>query len=135
MSKLLALPFLALFVAAQLSTSAKVELELVYLANEGFLLRVGERELLIDAFVNEPYGNYASVPAELRAKMLDREPPFAEIELALTSHFHRDHFQVEAAAEFLRAHPETKFAAAPQVVDGLKTSLGSDAASPTMHRS
>jgi len=129
MSRLLALPFLALLAAAQLAAKPRVEFELVYLANEGFLLRAGERELVIDAFVNEAYGEYACVPAELREAMLAKRAPFADVELALTSHVHRDHFQADAAAAFLRAHAETSFAAAPQVVDGLKATLGDDPAS------
>jgi len=114
--------------AARVPPRPAVELELVYLANEGFLARAGEHELLIDAFVFEPYSGYAAVPAELRAAMLAGKPPFDGVELALTSHFHLDHFQAAAAAEFLRAHPETKFLSSPQVVDGLLAELGEDTA-------
>lgn len=110
------------------SAPARIELELVYLANEGFLVRAGERELLIDAFVNEPYAGYAAVPAELRAAMLAGKPPFDGVELALASHYHRDHFQAEGAAEFLRAHPETRFLSSNQVVDALTAELGEDPA-------
>jgi L-ascorbate metabolism protein UlaG (beta-lactamase superfamily) len=127
MRSLLALPFLALLgLAAQdpAPKPAAVELELVYLANEGFLVRVGETKLLIDAFVYEPYGEYAHVPEELRAKMHAGEAPFDGIGLALTSHVHGDHFQPEAAAEYLRARPATKFLSSPQVVDALLEPLG-----------
>lgn len=124
------LPFLALLglAAWQQPSRSGLELELVYLANEGFLVRAGEHELLIDAFVNEPYGGYASVPAELRAAMLAGKPPFDGVELALASHYHRDHFQAAAAAEFLRAHPETRFLSSTQVVDALTAELGEDPA-------
>lgn len=129
MRVLAALPFLALLGLAAWQEPARVtsELELVYLANEGFLVRAGEHRLLIDAFVYEPYGGYAAVPAELRAAMRASRPPFDGVELALASHFHRDHFQAEAAAEFLRAHPETRFLSSPQVVDALLESPGGDA--------
>lgn len=130
MRALTVLSFLALFVLAsrQESSRSSLELELVYLANEGFLVRVGAHELLIDAFVYEPYSGYAAVPAELRATMLAGKPPFDGVELALASHYHRDHFQAEAAAEFLRAHPETKFLSSPQVVAALVAELGEDPA-------
>ena len=122
--------FLALLGLAvrQQPARAELELELVYLANEGFLVRVGEHELLIDAFVNEPYAGYASVPAELQAAMLAGKPPFDGVKLALASHYHRDHFQAQGAAEFLRAHPETRFLSSPQVVDALTAELGEDPA-------
>jgi L-ascorbate metabolism protein UlaG (beta-lactamase superfamily) len=128
MRALLASPFVLLLAAAawQEATAPTVELELVYLANEGFLVRAGADELVIDAFVTEPYGPYAAVPPELRADMLARKPPFEDVGLALTSHNHRDHFQVAAAAEFLRAHPETRFLSSPQVADELLAELGVD---------
>lgn len=120
MRALLALPFLALLgLAAQAPAAAPIELELVYLANEGFLVRVGETKLLIDAFVYEPYGEYACVPEELRARLHAGTAPFDGIGLALASHVHRDHFQPAAAAEYLRARPEVKFLSSPQVVEAL----------------
>lgn len=124
------LPLAALFglAAWQEAKRPPLELELLYLANEGFLLRAGGSELLIDAFVAEPYGGYAALPEELLAAMLAAEPPFDGIELALTSHHHRDHFQPEVAAAFLRAHPETSFVSAPQVTEELRHELGDDPA-------
>lgn len=117
--------FVALLTAAALGLGAPepVELELLYLANEGFLLRSGETSVLIDAFVAEPYGPYAAVPEELRRKILAGEGPFADVDLALTSHRHRDHFQAEVAAEFVRARPAVPFLSSPQVVDDLRASL------------
>jgi L-ascorbate metabolism protein UlaG (beta-lactamase superfamily) len=124
------LPFLALLGLAAWQQAARPasEIELVYLANEGFLLRAGESELLIDAFVAEPYGGYAALPKELAADMLAGKPPFDGIELALASHHHRDHFQAETAAEFLRKHAETSFLSSPQVADELLAKLGQDPA-------
>ncbi|MEQ1893930.1 MAG: MBL fold metallo-hydrolase [Planctomycetota bacterium] len=102
-------------------------LELEYLANEGFLLRGGGRAVLIDAFVTEPYGNYAAVPAELFEQLVDGAEGYGKIELALASHVHKDHFQAEPAATFLAAHPETRFVAAPEVVTALEKALGAEA--------
>lgn len=99
-------------------------LELEYLANEGFLLRGGGRAVLIDAFVTEPHGNYAAVPAELFGRLVDGTEGYAHIDLALTTHVHRDHFQPEPAARFLAAHAETRFVAAPEVVTALEQALG-----------
>jgi L-ascorbate metabolism protein UlaG (beta-lactamase superfamily) len=126
----LVLPFLALLViaAGQDPKRAAVELELTYLANEGFLARVGDAKVLIDAFVTEPYAGYAAVPEELFADMVAGKPPFDGVELALTSHVHRDHFQPEPAALFLAAHRETTFLSAPHVVAGLLQELGGNAA-------
>lgn len=115
------LPLLAVLALAawQEAAAPQVKLELVYLANEGFLLRSGEHTLVIDAFVTEPYGGYAAVPDELFAKLVARAAPFVDLDLVLASHVHADHFQPAAAAEFLAAHPELPFVTSPQVLEAL----------------
>lgn len=95
-------------------------LRLRYLANEGFLVEVGEHAVLFDAFVATPYAGYPSMPEELVAKLRRAEEPFAGIDLALTSHAHADHFQERVARDFLAASPETAFATTPQALDALE---------------
>jgi L-ascorbate metabolism protein UlaG (beta-lactamase superfamily) len=98
-----------------------LELELRYLANEGFYLRCGEHGVLIDAFVTEPYGPYAALPKELFEDLVARKAPFEDVDLALTSHVHRDHFQAEAAAAYLEKNPSIPFLSSPQVLAELET--------------
>jgi len=98
-------------------------LELEYLANEGFLLRGGKRRVLVDAFLAEPYGPYAAVPEELFARLCAGEGDYGAIELAVASHVHTDHFQPAAACAYLGARAETRFLAAPQVVEKLRAEL------------
>lgn len=126
----LLVPFTVLLGLAAWQEPARTapELELVYLANEGFLVRAGEQAFVIDAFVTQPYGQYAAVPPALFADMLAAKAPFADVDLALTSHHHRDHFQAEPAAEFLRARATTAFLSSPQVADPLLVALGEHAA-------
>ena len=120
------LPLLAVLalVAWQEAAAPRAELELVYLANEGFLARAGEHTLVIDAFGTEPYGGYAAVPSELYARLVAREAPFVDVDLVLASHVHADHFQPAAAAEFLEAHPELPFVTSPQVLAALAKAAG-----------
>jgi len=122
--------FASLFGLATLQEVARPAraLELEYLANEGFLLRGGGRAVLIDAFVTEPYGEYAAVPAELFERLCAGAEGYESIALALASHVHRDHFQAEAAAAFLAAHPETRLVAAPEVLAALQPELGAGVA-------
>jgi L-ascorbate metabolism protein UlaG (beta-lactamase superfamily) len=101
-------------------TMAEPELEVTFLANEGFLLRSGERAVLIDAFVAAPYSGYGALRPEDYQKMLAGEAPFEKVQLALASHVHPDHFQPEAARAFLEKHPETVFASTPQVIEMLR---------------
>lgn len=94
--------------------------QVVYLANAGFLLAGEEGTILIDAFVEKRYLEYAAVPAGVRRAMLSSKPPFDSIDLALVSHAHRDHFQADFAASFLSLHPETRLISSPDVVAALK---------------
>lgn len=101
----------------------KLGIEITYLANEGFLLRSGPYEILIDAFVAEPYSGYAALSPEMLQKLMSAAPPFdgAKI-MALTSHAHRDHFQPETAERFLLRSSTATFVSSPQVVGVLAKS-------------
>jgi L-ascorbate metabolism protein UlaG (beta-lactamase superfamily) len=91
-----------------------------YLANEGFLLRAPEHSVLIDAFVGEPHHPYAAVPAELLKKLTAAKAPFDAIDLALTSHVHRDHFQADVACAYLAADVEVPLWSAEQVIEAVR---------------
>lgn len=98
-----------------------VELEVRALANEGFLLSVGDDVVAIDAFVAEPYVGYAALSGEPLDALLSGTGPFESLDVVLASHYHRDHFQGEPAQRFLAARPECLFASSPQVIDALWT--------------
>ena len=117
---------IALLLASPLSATGpgSAGVEITYLANEGFLLTCGDTRVVIDAFVTEPYKEYAAVPAETWTRMLEGEPPFGEVAVALVSHVHRDHVQAEPAVAFLAAHPETRLVTSPEVVAELRTVEG-----------
>jgi L-ascorbate metabolism protein UlaG (beta-lactamase superfamily) len=93
--------------------------DLFYLGNCGFLLRSGGKAVLIDAFVQKPYGGYAALPPGILDRMLAGDPPFDAVVVALTSHYHQDHFQAGPAGAFLRQHPGVPLVSSPQVVDSL----------------
>lgn len=106
-------------VPAGTEPAAAPGVDVIQLANEGYLLRSGDTAVLIDAFVAEPYSIYAALPPEVHADMVAGRPPFDGIDLALVSHAHRDHFQPESAAAFLVQHPATLLATSPQVLEAL----------------
>lgn len=100
----------ALWLAISLPTVASERsLEIVYLANEGFLLRSGETAVLIDAVFGDGLFGYDVLPAEERRRLEAARPPYEDIDLALASHVHGDHLNVVSMARFLAASPETLF--------------------------
>lgn len=107
-------------------------LRLRYLANEGFLIEVGDKAVLFDAFIAMPYAGYPAMGKDLVGRLRRAEAPFAGIDLALTSHGHADHFQERVARDFLIASPETALATTPQAIAALnavaKDTVAKDAA-------
>jgi L-ascorbate metabolism protein UlaG (beta-lactamase superfamily) len=131
----MSLPIACLAIASLLSSPAAaqapapVELEVRALANEGFLLSVGDDVVAIDAFVAEPYSGYGALEGEPLADLVAARGPFASLDLALVSHAHRDHFQAEPARRVLAARPACVFASSPQVLEALHAS-GAEALAP-----
>jgi L-ascorbate metabolism protein UlaG (beta-lactamase superfamily) len=86
-----------------------------YIANEGFLVERGEKKVLIDALF--PGIRHYPTPSREVATALERgEAPFDGIDLALASHYHRDHFGPDEVRRFLLGNPRAVFLAAPQAV-------------------
>ena len=91
-------------------------LEITYLANEGFLVRTPDGNLLIDAFLRQAYAGYPALTSEAHARMVAAQAPFDQVDLALVSHVHGDHFQPDSAAAFLKASGSTRLITSPQVL-------------------
>lgn len=102
-------------------------LEVRALANEGFLLSSGDDAVVIDAFVAEPYSIYAALEGEALEALVSGTGPFASLDVALTSHVHRDHFQAEPARILLDGLPDCVLATSPQVIDALRSADASGA--------
>ncbi len=68
------------------------ELEITYVANEGFLLAGGGKKVLIDALFDGGIAGYPTIPDELRPSLEQARPPFDGVDLVLATHFHGDHF-------------------------------------------
>jgi L-ascorbate metabolism protein UlaG (beta-lactamase superfamily) len=96
-----------------------------YLANEGVLLEDGQRGVLLDGCVRQPYAGYAAVPDAVWQRLLTGEPPFDTLRLVLVSHAHRDHFQVAPARELLLARRDLAWVVHREVADALAKDWGS----------
>jgi L-ascorbate metabolism protein UlaG (beta-lactamase superfamily) len=97
--------------------------EMVYLANEGFMIRSGDRAVLVDALFGDGIGGYPAVPEEIRRDMESGEPPFGRVQLVLATHQHGDHFDPAAVARFLDSHPEALFVSTEDAVRRLMDRL------------
>lgn len=92
-------------------------LEILHVANEGFLLRSGEEAVLVDALFLDGLGAYATPPAPLRDALVQGTGPFAGVSWVLATHQHSDHFDAGWTASFLRANPATRFVGPPPAAE------------------
>ena len=94
-----------------------MKLELTYVGCEGVMIRSASGSVLIDGLYGAEAEGYHTPPPATLASLRAAKAPFDRVDLALATHFHEDHFDPGAAAEFLRASERTRFASTPQAID------------------
>lgn len=127
----LAVASLMLLVACTESTppprAAADRIEIMYLANEGFLLTSGDDKVLIDGLFREG-GDYASLPLEWRETVETAQPPFDTVDVVLATHHHADHFHALAVCRFLDSNPLAEFVSTRQALDQMRSACDNPAA-------
>lgn len=95
-----------------------------YLANEGVLVTAGNTGVLIDALMADGLPDYPVVASPTRDSLEGALGRFAQVNLVLITHVHRDHFNAQAVAAHLRANPEAVVVGSSQVADSLRLLAG-----------
>ena len=85
------------------------DLQITYIANEGFLLKTSTKKVLIDALFKEGYGIFSVPSKEVTAQIMDSKDPFDSINLLLLTHYHKDHCDPALINEYLSKHKNTPF--------------------------
>jgi len=83
-----------------------------YIYNEGFLITVGDKRILIDTI-------YDGYPGGVLKPVLESQPPFDGVDLMLATHEHGDHFEPELVLQYLQNNPDTLFASTPNAVNAI----------------
>ncbi|HKY29938.1 MAG TPA: MBL fold metallo-hydrolase [Pyrinomonadaceae bacterium] len=92
-------------------------LEITYIANQGVLISVGDKQVLIDGLHREYKPAYAFLPPPQREKIETAKAPFDTIDLILVSHLHLDHFHPESVGRHLQHNLEATLVSSQQVTD------------------
>lgn len=96
--------------------------EVTYIANEGFLIKVGDKKILIDALFGDRDYGFCDVPTEeTMNSILKNEDYFKDIDLLATTHAHVDHFYPPFVIEHLINNKKGKFISCKQTIEILKT--------------
>jgi L-ascorbate metabolism protein UlaG (beta-lactamase superfamily) len=82
-------------------------LQITYIANEGFLVSAYNKKVLIDALFKSK--NYTSPSDSTAGKIISSTAPLNDINYLLVTHAHQDHFNQNMCAEFLRNNTKVKF--------------------------
>jgi L-ascorbate metabolism protein UlaG (beta-lactamase superfamily) len=97
------------------------EVEVTYIANEGFLVKVGDKKLLIDALFGNREFKWCEIPnKETMNSILKNEGDFKNTDLIVTTHAHIDHFYPSYVSEHLSNNMHGKFISCEQPVKVLK---------------
>jgi L-ascorbate metabolism protein UlaG (beta-lactamase superfamily) len=95
--------------------------EVTYIANEGFLIEVQNKKILIDALFGDQEYSFCDIP-NIKAidSMTKAEGIFEDVDLIAATHRHVDHFHAPFVFEHLKSNRKGKFISCAQSIDKLK---------------
>jgi L-ascorbate metabolism protein UlaG (beta-lactamase superfamily) len=87
-------------------------LEVTYIANEGFMIAMGDTKVLVDPLPKSKY--YVNPSDTMVARIMKGIAPFDNVDYVLITHDHPDHFNAELMSRFLLNHPAAQFIASTE---------------------
>jgi L-ascorbate metabolism protein UlaG (beta-lactamase superfamily) len=96
-----------------LDKTAFSDVRVTFVGNSGFLITVGDKKVLIDAFFNDFPPEYVH-PEYVQNPLLDAEPPFNNVDLILATHDHSDHFMATMVRQHMQNNPNAVFVSTTQ---------------------
>jgi len=84
------------------------DLQVTYIANEGFMLKTKSHKILIDALFTDGYGYFACPTKDVIEKILSASAPFDGVSLCFLTHYHKDHSDSKLIFDYLSKFPSVK---------------------------
>jgi L-ascorbate metabolism protein UlaG (beta-lactamase superfamily) len=129
----LANSLLCLALGASPLAAQEAGLTITYLGNMGVLAEGGGRRVVIDGFHRGELEPYAAVPPRLLGALEYARPPFERLDLAFTTHRHRDHFNAQSVAARLVRDSAMPYVAARETVESLVARSSLPPRHPRLH--
>ena len=83
------------------------ECKVTYISNEGFLIELDGKRVLIDALFDKIDGNWCDSPSDSTIELMKKsEHPFDNIDIVAITHKHRDHFNESIVVSHLLTNPK-----------------------------
>lgn len=84
------------------------DLQVTYIANEGFMLKTLHHKILIDAMFTDGYGYFARPADDVLKPILNATAPFDSVNLCFLTHYHKDHSDSKLMSDYLSKYPSVK---------------------------
>jgi L-ascorbate metabolism protein UlaG (beta-lactamase superfamily) len=97
---------------------SQVPCDITYVANEGFIIEVNNKKVVVDALFDKVDGTWCDSPSDsIVTLMRNAKPPFDNIDLIAITHRHVDHFDQGIVIDNLMNNQDTKVICPEQVKD------------------
>ena len=91
-----------------------------YIANEGFIIEVGNKKIIIDGLFDKISGNWCDSPTDEMLDLIKKaKPPFDDIDIIAITHYHRDHFNQAVVSDYMLTNKKAKIICPNQVQNAL----------------
>jgi L-ascorbate metabolism protein UlaG (beta-lactamase superfamily) len=95
--------------------------KITYISNEGFLVEVQGKKVLIDGLFDQIDGDWCDSPTEQMVELMERAAaPFDQVNLIAITHNHRDHFDEHVVVNHLLQNPRARVICPLQVREVLE---------------
>lgn len=110
--------FLLLTYITLTSYAQQKKAEVTYIGNAGFMIKIGDKKILVDALFKGFEGDY-NLPEQIQEKLNNAQAPFDDVDLILVTHAHSDHISADMVQQHMKNNPNAFFASTKQTVDAL----------------
>lgn len=98
--------------------------EITYIANEGFLIKVNDKTILIDALFGDTEYGFCDIPDTSQLELMkNAKENFENIDLIAATHCHVDHFYASFVVDHLTNNKHGKFISTEQSIDQIKKAV------------
>jgi L-ascorbate metabolism protein UlaG (beta-lactamase superfamily) len=92
-------------------------MEVIFIGNEGVLVRTEQGSVMIDALFGNGAAPYATTSPQVIDAVESGRDRFGDVDVVLATHYHPDHFNPRSVVRYLDANPGTQFLSTPQCAE------------------
>lgn len=111
-----------LLILCGMATPAVAQMQVTFTGNNGVMLSAGGKKVVIDSLQDHLNTFWTRLPQADLQNLVNGTVPFGNIDYAMATHNHPDHFSSGKVTGFLANNPQAKFIGPPQVRSSLAAS-------------